>query len=336
MSKAGVVSGSPLRWPVTWLLTLAVALPAALGDDEFPALAPLKTAPASPADNPTTPAKVALGKKLFFDPRLSGSNEMSCGTCHLPDMAFGDGLRGSKGADGQVLPRNTPGLLNAGYQKSFFWDGRAESLEAQALLPITSVEEMHQSLDQLEVELSKDPEYRAAFQAVYGTGVSQAAIAKSLAAYQRTLWTPGAPFDRYLAGDDGAISADAKDGLRLFQEDAGCIRCHNGPLLSDGKFYRLGVSFRDRGRGEVSGRREDDYKFRTPSLRNVSRTAPYMHNGSLATLDDVVQFYFRGVPTSGPAPLDVEPLVSQSFSDIPLIVAFLETLTADPADGFKP
>jgi cytochrome c peroxidase len=279
----------------------------------------------APKDNPTTPEKVALGKQLFFDPRLSGDNTMSCATCHDPKKSFGDGLARGKGRGGKPLGRNVPSLLNAAFYSSYLWDGRSKSLEEQALAPIQSAEEMNQDLGELEKELNAIPGYVAPFQAVFGTKVTREGIAKALAAFQRTLVTKPSPFDRYLKGEKDALSDDARDGMRLFMGDAGCVQCHRGPLLSDGKFYRLGALRQDKGRGTVTGKREDDYKFRTPSLRNIAQTGPYMHDGSQDTLDEVVAYYYRNMPTG----LDVEPLLGRSFSEIPAIVAFLESLSGE-------
>jgi cytochrome c peroxidase len=292
-------------------------------------LVPLPRVVPAPKDNPTTPAKVELGKILFFDPRLSGDNKTSCSTCHIPEKAFGDGLALSPGADGKPLARNTQTCLNVGYFNRFFWDGRAGSLEEQALGPIQSSVEMNQNLDALEAELAAIPGYVAEFKNVFGTKPNRDGIAKALAAFQRTLVTEPSPFDRYLAGDKDALSDNAKKGFELFQGAAGCVRCHNGPLLSDGEFYRIGVSSKDEGRAVVTGKKEDRYRYRTPTLRNIAQTGPYMHNGSLKTLDDVVSFYYRGIPARGrhDLPPDVEALSGQSFSEIGLIVEFLESLT---------
>ena len=283
----------------------------------------------APKDNPTLPGRVALGKLLFFDPRLSGDNTMSCATCHLPEKAFTDGLARSKGNDGKMLSRNTQTVLNTAFFSRLFWDGRAKSLEEQALGPIESPDEMNQKLDELEKELNAIPEYVNQFRKVFGTKVTRNEIAKSLAAFQRTLVTGASPFDRYLAGKKDALSAAAKRGLTLFKGDAGCIRCHHGPLFSDGEFHRLGVSFKDRGRETVTGKKADRYKFRTPSLRNVDQTGPYMHDGSIKTLNEVVAFYYRNIPSTAPGglPLDAQPLLGQSFSDVSDIVAFLKSLT---------
>lgn len=295
-----------------------------------------KTVPA-PKDNPTTPEKVFLGKQLFFDPRLSGDNTMSCATCHLSDKAFGDGVALGKGDKGKLLERNTQTCLNVGFFTTFFWDGRAKTLEEQALGPIQSAVEMNQDLNELEQELNAIPGYVRQFQAIFGTKPNREGIAKVLAAYQRTLVTEPSPFDRFLVGDENALSEDAKRGLELFQGEAGCIECHHGPLLSDNKFYRLGVAHRDEGRAKVTNQKEDRYRFRTPSLRNIAETEPYMHDGSLKTLDDVVTFYYRGIPSSGPDGLkpDTAALSDRSFSEIPLLVAFLESLSGK-APAFIP
>lgn len=301
-------------------------------------LVPLPRMLAAPKDNPTTPAKVELGKMLFFDPRLSGDNKMSCATCHVPEKGFGDGLALSPGADGKPLARNTQTCLNVGFFKRFFWDGRASSLEEQALGPIQSSVEMNQNLDELEAELAAIPGYVTEFKNVFGTEPNRDGIAKALAAFQRTLLTEPSPFDRYLAGEKDALSDDAKKGFELFQGAAGCVRCHHGPLLSDGEFYRLGVLSEDEGRAKVTEKKEDRYRFRTPSLRNIAQTGPYMHNGSLKTLDDVVTFYYRGLPATisdGLSP-DVESLSGQSFSEIPLVVEFLNSLTGKPPTVVPP
>jgi cytochrome c peroxidase len=284
----------------------------------------------APQDNPTTPEKVELGKQLFFDPRLSGDNTKSCATCHIPDKAFTDGLPQAEGPNGKKLSRNTPTLLNVGLYESYFWDGRASSLEEQALAPIESPDELNQKLDELEEELNAVPGYVQQFQSVFGTRVTRVGIGQAIAAFQRPLITQPAPLDRYLAGEKDALSPQAIRGMELFLGDAGCVRCHQGQLLSDGKFYRLGISSTDFGRSEWTKSEDDRGKFRTPSLRNVAETAPYMHDGSKASLDDVVEFYYREVPiSSGGLPVDVAPLVSQSYSEIPLIVAFLEGLTGE-------
>ena len=229
-------------------------------------------------------------------------------------------------------------MINTGFFKHLLWDGRVTSLEQQALAPIESPTEMNQDLGALESELNAIPGYVVQFQRVFDSPVTRDAIARSLAAFERTLVSKPSPLDRFLASDKSALSEEAQRGLELFRGEAGCIRCHNGPLLSDGKFYRLGVSWKDKGRGAVTRQPGDEFRFRTPSLRDVGRTAPYMHDGSLKTLEAVVTFYYRGVSTTTPdgIPLDVEPLLGNSFSQISDIVAFLKSLSSEPLKVLPP
>jgi cytochrome c peroxidase len=316
------------RWPLL-AVVVSLASTSIAQENQRAELAPLPATVPAPKDNPTTPEKVELGELLFFDPRLSGNNKMSCATCHIPERAYGDGLARSPGSDGKPLERNTQTCLNVGFFNAFFWDGRAASLEEQALGPIASSVEMNQNLSRLETELSAIPAYVTAFKQVFNTEPNQDGIAKALAAFQRTLVTEPSPLDRYLSGDKDALSAEAKKGLQLFQGEAGCIECHNGPMLSDGKYYRLGVSHLDEGRAKITGNESDRFRFRTPSLRNVAETGPYMHDGSLQTLDDVVTFYFRGIPDSGVDGLTPDTFARSdlSFSDIVAIVEFLKALS---------
>lgn len=323
---------------VTGVIASSSTVHAKEGRTKRKLLVPLPQEVSAPQDNPTTPEKVALGKQLFFDPRLSGDNSISCATCHIPEKAFGDGQPRGTGAGGKELARNTPTLLNVGLYARYFWDGRAKSLEEQALGPIPSPVEMDQDLDELVQELNNVPGYVVQFEKIFGTRVTQEGIAKALAAFQRTLMTEPSPFDRYLLGDEQALSASAQRGLELFMGDAGCVQCHQGPLLSDGEYYRLGVSFTDEGLASVTGKSEDKGKFRTPSLRNVAQTGPYMHDGSMKTLDEVVTYYYRGVPatTHDGLPLDIQPLSGQSFSDISDLVSFLKSLTGEPPKIIPP
>lgn len=333
-----IVSVAQSAWPQTPKSKPAKKRAAARAKQPKKRLMPLPRRASQPATNRATAAKVELGKLLFFDPRLSGNNKMSCATCHLPEKAYGDGLARSPGANGKRLKRNTQSCLNIGFLTPLFWDGRAASLEQQALMPIQSAEEMNQDLGELERELSAIGGYVTRFQKVFGRRPDRRGVAAALAAFQRTLVAEPSPFDRFLQGDKKALSPQARAGLELFRGDAGCIRCHHGPMLSDGKFYRLGVSYRDLGRAAVSGNKEDRYRFRTPTLRNVAETAPYMHDGSLKTLDEVVTFYYRGIPESGPHGLasDAQALVGQSFSEIPQLVAFLRSLSGKPPQIKRP
>lgn len=318
-------------------VSVAFAQPGAASTEQPEKPTPLGPLPATvptPEGNDTTPTRVELGRLLFFDKRLSGNNTQSCATCHDPQQGWTEAVARTKGSTGEKLPRNTPTVLNSGFLASLFWDGRAQSLEEQALGPLTAPDEMNQDLAELERELAAIAGYRTRFQQAYGTAPTRESIARALAAFQRTLVTGPAPFDRFLAGETDALSEGARRGYELFIGEAGCARCHAGPLLSDGKFHRLGVSFRDVGRGRVTGRVEDRARFRTPSLRNVAQTAPYMHNGSLKTLTDVVTFYYRGIPPVTPdnLPLDIRPRGSQSFSEVTDLVEFLESLTGPPPE----
>jgi cytochrome c peroxidase len=310
----------------------------AMAGDGEPRRPRLQSLAELPPEEAAAEATIALGNQLFFDLRLSGGNDVRCATCHAPAQAWADGRAGSPAVGGGTLARNAPTVLNLAWQERLLWDGRVASLEEQALLPIQHPEEMNQSLDDLEVELNAVPGYVERFEAAFGTAVTRQGIATALAAFQRTLRSGSSPLDRYLAGDKQALSPLARQGMELFTGDADCIRCHHGPLLADGEFYRLGVGFRDEGRGAVTGDAGDRYKFRTPPLRDVARTAPYMHDGSLATLTEVVEFYYREAPTQGPEglPLDVRPLLGKSFSEIPALVAFLEALSGEPIEVGEP
>jgi len=293
-----------------------------------PELKPLPRVVPTPKENPSTREKVELGRLMFFDPRLSGDNSVSCASCHIPERAWSDGLPAAR-IRGRTLKRNTQSSLNVAFLPKLLWDGRAATLEQQALLPIASPDEMDQDLQQLVAELQAVPGYRQRFRQAFGRDVTSTDMAQALAAFQRTLVTKPSRVDRYLAGERDVLTDSEKNGLELFRGAAGCIRCHHGPLLTDGRLYRLGVSFRDPGHGAVTGNRKDNYRFRTPSLRNVAQTAPYMHDGSLKTLEDVVFFYLRGVPGSSPdgQSLDVQARSDLSFSAASELVDFLKALT---------
>jgi cytochrome c peroxidase len=308
------------------LLAGAFLLPSpspAAGPVSLPALAPLPL-PTSPPENPTTPEKVNLGKMLFFDRRLSGDGTMNCATCHDPENGFADALPISLSYPTTRNWRNSPGLVNVAYRKTLFHDGRATSLEEQALFPMMSPFEMNRNLDYLEEVLKTVPAYVEAFQAVFGGEITRQRVAMAIAAFERTLLSRDTPLDRHLRGEPGALSSRQRAGLDLFLGKAGCAMCHNGPNLTDERFHNLGVPEDPKAQedprvlatarfvGKVSGfpdyrtLREDpgrflvtkdpaDWKaFATPSLREVAATAPYMHNGALRTLEEVIEFYDRG------------------------------------------
>ncbi len=284
------------------------------------AVEPLPAVPPIPGDNTMTPVKTELGKMLFFDPRLSSSGVVSCATCHNPSFAFTDRVSRALGHNHQVGPRNTPTALNAAFLGAQFWDGRAATLEEQALGPIQASVEMNESLENVVTRLKGIPEYAELFKESFGgqDPVTPANIAKAIAAFERTLITTNAPFDRFLMGDKEAISEDAAKGWELFQKK-GCIACHSGSNFSNSQFYRIQVpGSTDLGRYQVTKKEEDRYKFRVQSLRNVALTYPYFNNGSVWKLNDAVKIMSR------------EMLKSETGDEeAAMIVEFLKTLTGD-------
>lgn len=240
------------------------------------------TAPV-PADNPITPEKAELGRLLFFDTALSADRTVSCASCHQPGLAFGDTLKVSPGIEGRLGARNAPTLLNRVYGRSFFWDGRASTLEQAVMMPVEDRMEMALPVSELVRRVAADRRYAALFRAAFpGAAITDTAIARALATYVRTLWSGDSPFDRFQAGDSTALGAAAQRGRALFFGRADCDDCHQGANFTDEQFHALGVTAAEPGR------------FKTPTLRNVALTAPYMHDGSLPTLEAVVEFYDRG------------------------------------------
>ncbi len=303
---------------IAFLLLFLWISPCQAGD-----LEPFKSVPI-PDNNPQTPEKIELGKKLFFDRRLSGDGTMSCATCHNPEQAFTDGLDISLSYPTTKNWRNAPTLINVAFSRYLFWDGRAKSLEDQALFPMMSAFEMNQNLDFLEEELRSVPEYVEAFKKVFGGEITRERIAMAIAAFERTLVSKNAPIDRFLNGQRDALSPEAIKGYEIFTGKGRCSECHYGVNLSDEKFYALNVpenpslvndprvnatmrfvakvyhyddylSLReDPGRYLITKDKKDWKAFKTPTLREVSRTAPYMHNGIFKDLDDVIEFFNQG------------------------------------------
>lgn len=276
---------------------------------------------------PPSAALVELGTRLFFDNRLSRHNNQSCATCHNPDTGFGDGLALSRGSEGMVLPRNAPHLYNLAWNVVFFWDGRAATLEEQALLPIQSDKEMNLPMDVLVERLQGDAHYPRWFSEAFGgSGVTPDRIARALAAFERTLVSRDSAFDRYLAGDTSAMSPEAVRGLALFTGKGGCTQCHDGANFTDNSFHNLGVKGSDKGRAAVTADKTQAGAFKTPGLRNVLLTAPYLHDGSLATLEDVVRFYNRGGDTAKGRSELIKPL-GLNDDEVRDLVAFMGALT---------
>jgi cytochrome c peroxidase len=284
-----------------------------------------EVAPDAPKGEPWTEGAAALGKRLFFDPQLSRDGSVSCATCHDPKRAFTDGLPRARGIRGQIGTRNTPTILNRGLGKSEFWDGRAASLEHQALGPIEAAVEMDLPIPEAVARLKNDPYYREAFPAVLGGEPTPERLARALAAYERTVYSVDSAFDRFVAGDEQALSAEARRGLTLFGTKARCGECHAGANFSDELYHTLGLGT-DAGRGAVTGALTDAGAFKTPTLREIALTAPYMHDGSIATLEEVVEYYDRGgTPHPNLSPKMTKlGLTAQERQDL---VAFLHSLT---------
>ncbi|MCK9409867.1 MAG: cytochrome c peroxidase [Bacteriovoracaceae bacterium] len=257
------------------------------------------TAQYIPADNPMTAAKIELGRKLFFDARLSLDGTVSCATCHNPSLGFSDGRARAMGIYGQEFKRSAPTLINRLFSKDQFWDGRVKSLEEQAPQPIQNELEMRNTPENVERTLKASGEYQEDFQQVFGTDVSMDGIAKAIAAFERTLVSGNSPYDKFKAGETTALTESARRGLTLFESDrVNCVKCHTGFNFTDEKFHNNGTGQDqpqpDLGRFEQTKNDSDRGVFKTPTLRDMSRTAPYMHDGSLRTLMDVINFYNKG------------------------------------------
>jgi len=273
---------------------------------------------------PWSPDTAALGKRLFSDPVLSRDRSVSCQNCHDPKRAFTDGEVRARGIDGQVGPRNTPTIVNRALGRSQFWDGRAASLEEQALGPIANPLEMDLPVDEAVARLREDAEYRAAFRSVFGGEATAERLAAALAAYERTVFSVDSPFDRFIAGDSEALSPSAQRGLALFGTKARCGECHTGLNFSDELFHTLGVE--GEGRGAVTNTPSEVGAYKTPTLRDVALTAPYMHDGSIPTLAEVVDYYDKG-GTPHPNLSDKMTKLGLTHQEKADLVALLESLT---------
>jgi cytochrome c peroxidase len=314
-------------------IALAVAVPGVASAE--PSLADLKAQyrrPASvpaPANNPVTAEKVDLGKTLFFDPRHSGAGNMSCATCHNPARGWGDGLATGIGAGEKHLGRRSPTIINAAWGEIFMWDGRKESLEDQALGPIQADVEMNKKIDELVGDIARLPRYQKMFKAAFpGEAIGAPTIAKAIASYERTVVSGEAPFDRWIAGDENAISEDAKRGFKLFNGKANCAACHKSWRFTDDSFHDIGVHSKDRGRAAVveGAPIELEHAFKTPGLREIALRGPYMHDGSVPTLEAVVYHYASGFAQRESVSGEIKPF-KVSKSEVADLVAFMRTLT---------
>lgn len=295
-----------------------------------------------PAGSLNTPERIELGRLLFFDPLLSGDNQISCAHCHHPDRGFADGRDFSIGIRGQRTGRSAPTVWNSAFNKEQFWDGRAATLEDQAKGPIQSPVEMDQKPDELIGELKRIPAYVERFDKAFGGSAGSAVtfdnVAGAIAAFERTVVSASSPFDRFAAGETSALTASARNGLKLFRSvSTRCFECHGFPNLANQDYKVIGVPDvkdptkldADLGRGAISKDPGYERAFKVPTLRNVEKTAPYMHNGIFRTLEDVLDFYAKG----GGHELGVTNLDDKirkfdlSPSDRADMVAFMKSLT---------
>ena len=274
-----------------------------------------------PESNPLTPEKAALGRELFFDKRLSRDQTVACATCHDPQQAFTDRRPVAVGVFDRQGKRRVPTIVNRGYGRAFFWDGRVATLEEQVLKPITALDEMDLTLDE----------------AAARVGLTQERLAQALASYVRTILAGGSRYDKYVAGDREALAPVERQGLQLFRGKGNCTSCHLGPNLSDEKFHNTGVAWRDGrwldlGRYEVTKREPDRGAFKTPTLRQVASRAPYMHDGSLAKLEDVVEFYDGGGRQNPNLDREIHRL-ELTGEEKRALVAFLGALSGEVREG---
>ena len=312
-------------------LVLGCAVVCATESDPWlrPAAAP------APADNAPTAARVKLGQMLFFDPRLSRKASMSCATCHNPALGWTDGLSTAVGFDMQILGRNTPTIVNAAFNTLQMWDGRKKDLEDQATGPIAAGGEMNMPLPEMVARLQAIPGYAKYFDDAYpGQGVSDVTVARAIASYERTVLSTESPFDRWRKGDAHAVSDDAKAGFELFQGKAKCAVCHSGFNFTDNGFHNIGIRTPEGHDYDVGRYAQKPIKsmrgaFKTPTLRDIGLTAPYMRNGCYKTLKEVVAHYNRGGDDKDNLDINIVPL-GLSDGEQDQLVAFLQTLDGTP------
>jgi cytochrome c peroxidase len=282
-----------------------------------------------PADNPATPQKLALGKQLFVDPRLSGSGNMACQSCHYRNLGWTDAQVLSRKDNGDLNARHTPSLYNVGYQTLWYWDGRAPTLEAQILAAWKG--QTGADPDKVAALLNTIPGYRSQFQAAFGTDATPALVTQALAAYLREKVSTDSPWDRYEAGDRRAVSKDAITGFALFSGKGRCVACHVPPYYGNSTFYNIGLEHGktkpDPGRSNVTKDEADRGAFKTPSLRSVALGAPYFHDGSAATLVDAVRYMAEGGKEDPNRSVLLTP-TGLTDREIAQVVAFLESLTS--------
>jgi cytochrome c peroxidase len=285
-----------------------------------------------PPDNVPTPERITLGARLFEDPRLSANGRIACATCHNPQLGYADGQSLSRsGATGVELRRHAPALWNLAWAPALYWDGRAASLEDQARFPLSHPDEMASTPEDAARRLGEDPGMVAAFARAFpGTRtITGAQVLEAIAAFERTLVSPPTAFDRWIAGDDGALADDAKRGFQLFTGRAGCVRCHSGFAFTDHAFHDIGLPGNDPGRGAIIGLEATNQAFKTPGLRELAWTAPYMHDGSLRTLEDVIRHYESGGIVRPSRSRDMPARLALTEEERSDLVAFLDSLSSD-------
>jgi cytochrome c peroxidase len=308
------------------------ALAAALADYRRPATTPF------PDDDRYTKAKADLGSMLFFDPILSGSGSRSCSSCHQPGLSWGDGLPRAIGEGRKPLGLRAPTLLNIAWIPVLGWDGKFRNLEAVTFAPLTNPANMNGNQAKLIDSLSAIPGYRTAFAHAFPDGaVSRPHIEQAIATFERTIVSPPAPFDRWVAGDEQAVSTAAKRGFAIFNGKGRCAECHSGWNFTDGAFYDIGdAKDDDIGRGRIFPTSEKlQHAFKTPTLRDVARRGPYMHDGAVATLADVIDLYDRG-GVDRPSRSEMIGPLHLSDEEKSDLIAFLDTLTSAPVNFAVP
>jgi cytochrome c peroxidase len=283
----------------------------------------------APDDNPTTPEKVALGKKLFFDKRLSLDGTVSCASCHDPHKAFTDQLTTSIGIKGQRTERNAPSILNSGFLKTVMFDAHLKTLELQVIVPLQEPTEMGHNMKKLIPQLRAIPEYQEAAQRIFKRDFDAYVLTRSISAFQRTLVSMNSRFDQYQAGNKKALSKDEQAGWKLFSEKLYCIQCHPAPYFTTFEAANNGLYLdygKDKGRFRINLDSSDIGKFKIPSLRNIELTFPYMHDGSLESIDKVIEHYMKGGKKH---PLQSEVIVPFSLNENEQkqLISFLRSLT---------
>ncbi len=306
------------------LLGLAIL---AYGDDGRTSFRIPDVVPASP-ENQMNTERIELGKMLFFDPRLSGSGSVSCATCHNPALDWSDGLPTAMGSSKTSLSRHTPTIVNSAFNALQMWDGRFRSLEEQSWAPLLSSGEMNTSSEEVIARLQAIAGYRQAFDKAYPReGITKLTFGNAIASFERSLISRDSAFDKWQAGDESAVSDSAKRGFDLFQRKANCSACHQGPNFTDQGFHNIGIANnRDEGRFAIVPIKILHGAFKTPSLRDVALTAPYMHNGSYRTLEEVIDHYDRGGDDKSNLDPNIKPL-NLSGQEKQDLVEFMKSLT---------